>query len=46
MLAGIVMNILAVPLLVFATGTWGDAMFDFQNIPSAFLNVSSSVAAA
>ena len=46
MLAGIVMNILAVPLLVLATGTWGDAMFDFENIPSAFLNSTSAVGSA
>ncbi|XP_070204814.1 solute carrier family 13 member 2-like isoform X2 [Littorina saxatilis] len=44
MSAGLVMNILAVPLLVMATGTWGDAMFDFGNIPAAFLNSTSALA--
>ncbi|KAK7471713.1 hypothetical protein BaRGS_00035645 [Batillaria attramentaria] len=48
MAAGVVMNILAVPLLVFATGTWGAAMFDFQDIPAPFLNktITDSLVAA
>ncbi|KAK7471714.1 hypothetical protein BaRGS_00035646 [Batillaria attramentaria] len=40
MSAGVVLNILAVPLLVFATATWGEAMFNFQNIPEAFVNAT------
>ena len=43
MKAGVVLNIIAVPLLVVALGTWGDALFDFQNPPDFFFrNVTSS----
>ncbi|ESP05098.1 hypothetical protein LOTGIDRAFT_227796 [Lottia gigantea] len=35
--AGFILNIIAVPLLVFATYTWGDAIFDFSTVPPGFL---------
>ncbi|XP_046569935.1 solute carrier family 13 member 5-like [Haliotis rubra] len=34
--AGIMMNILAVPLLLMATATWGDAIFHFDVVPEPF----------
>ncbi|XP_046356042.2 solute carrier family 13 member 5-like isoform X3 [Haliotis rufescens] len=47
--AGIMMNILAVPLLLMATATWGDAIFHFGVVPEAFrlnstlpVNITSS----
>ena len=36
MVAGVVLNILAVPLLVLALGTCRNALFDFQNLPDFF----------
>ena len=44
MTAGIVLNLVAVPLLVLVTGTVGEAMFDFTNVPQAFLNTSALAA--
>ncbi|XP_025091733.1 solute carrier family 13 member 5-like isoform X2 [Pomacea canaliculata] len=38
---GFIMNILAVPLLVLATGTWGDRLFDFQTLPQGQMNATS-----
>ena len=43
MVAGVVLNILAVPLLVLALDTWGDALFDFQNPPDFFFRNTTSV---
>ncbi|XP_067670406.1 Na(+)/citrate cotransporter-like [Haliotis asinina] len=34
--AGIMMNILAVPLLLMATATWGNAIFHFDVVPEPF----------
>ncbi|XP_012942320.2 solute carrier family 13 member 5 [Aplysia californica] len=39
---GVVMNIVAVPLLIVMTGTLGDAIFDFDNVPAAFLNSTAA----
>ena len=38
--AGLMMNLLAVPILVAMTETVGDAIFDFDDIPAGFLNSS------
>ncbi|XP_076473013.1 Na(+)/citrate cotransporter-like [Babylonia areolata] len=46
MLAGVVMNAIAVPVLVMATVTWGEEMFRFTDVPPAFLNASLSASAA
>ncbi|CAL1537339.1 unnamed protein product [Lymnaea stagnalis] len=43
---GIVMNILAVPCLVAVTGTLGDLLFDFGNIPAEFLKNNTTVLAS
>uniref|UniRef100_A0A2C9M972 Citrate transporter-like domain-containing protein n=1 Tax=Biomphalaria glabrata TaxID=6526 RepID=A0A2C9M972_BIOGL len=37
-LAGLVLNILAVPCLIGLTGTVGTAIFDFDNVPAGFIN--------
>ncbi|KAI8739249.1 solute carrier family 13 member 5 [Biomphalaria glabrata] len=37
-LAGLVLNILAVPCLIGLTGTVGTAIFDFDNVPAGFTN--------
>ncbi|KAH9525647.1 hypothetical protein Btru_001952 [Bulinus truncatus] len=37
-LAGLVLNILAVPCLIGITGTIGNAVFDFDNVPAQFIN--------
>ena len=42
MKAGIVLKILAVPLLVLALDTWGNALFDFQNPPDFFFRNTTS----
>ncbi|GFO10600.1 solute carrier family 13 member 2-like [Plakobranchus ocellatus] len=41
---GIFLNLVCVPLLLFATATWGNAFFHFDSNPSGFLkNISESV---
>jgi hypothetical protein len=40
--AGFVLNIVTVPVLLLATVTWGDAFFDFQNLPPEFGSVNAS----
>ena len=42
MKAGIVLKILAVPLLGLALDTWGNALFDFQNPPDFFFRNTTS----
>ena len=42
MKAGIVFKILAVPLLVLALDTCGNALFDFQNPPDFFFRNTTS----
>lgn len=42
--AGVILNLVAVPLLVMATITWGDSIFDFDNNPFDTYNVSTTVA--
>ena len=44
MKAGLVMNILAVPILVAITQTLGDAIFDFDSVPEGFLNSTLALA--
>ncbi|XP_046553585.1 solute carrier family 13 member 5-like [Haliotis rubra] len=34
---GFIMNILSVPVIVFATSTWGNAFFDLTTLPAGFL---------
>ncbi|KAL8619128.1 hypothetical protein ACOMHN_019400 [Nucella lapillus] len=46
MSAGFMMNIVAVPLLVMATISWGDAIFDFSHIPPEFLLNTTAVTTA
>lgn len=41
-LAGLGMNLLAVPLVVLAAGTLGDAIFEFKTFHEAFRNRSMS----
>lgn len=42
---GIFLNAACVPLLLFATATWGNAFFDLETNPAAFLgNVTTTVA--
>lgn len=45
MLIGLALNIFAVPILVVATGTWGDAMFGLFSPPAQFFNSSAAVVA-
>ncbi|ESO97809.1 hypothetical protein LOTGIDRAFT_104185 [Lottia gigantea] len=41
--AGFFMNLIAIPMLVFATFTWGDAIFHFQNVPFTFDSVNKTL---
>ncbi|KAK7087216.1 hypothetical protein V1264_021292 [Littorina saxatilis] len=45
-LAGFMMNIIAVLCLSLAVNTWGDAIFHFQTMPDIFLNITESAAVA
>ncbi|XP_059145263.1 Na(+)/citrate cotransporter-like [Physella acuta] len=35
--SGFILNVLCVPILVFATATWGNAFFQFDQVPKEFL---------
>ncbi|XP_059143661.1 Na(+)/citrate cotransporter-like [Physella acuta] len=40
--SGLFLNIICVPILVFATATWGNAFFHFDQVPKEFLKNATS----
>ncbi|XP_067673853.1 solute carrier family 13 member 2-like [Haliotis asinina] len=38
---GFLMNVLSVPVIILATATWGNAFFNFDTLPSGFLQLTT-----